>query len=57
MSHTHAKQTLEIYRRFCKETEFVREYLGIAKKLQKALNLHIPNLKHVRSIPSYLSYV
>ena len=57
MSHTDAKQALEIYRRFGKQTESVDEYLGVAKKLQNLLNVPIPNLKHVRLISSYLCYV
>ena len=48
MSKIDAKDALEIYRHFCKETERVVEYLGVAKKLQNILNVSIPNLKHVR---------
>ena len=57
MSHTDAKQALEIYRHFCKQTEFVDEYLGVAKKLQNLMNVSIPNLKHVCSISIYLYHV
>ncbi|PFH51967.1 hypothetical protein AMATHDRAFT_58213 [Amanita thiersii Skay4041] len=46
MSHIDAQQALEIYRHFCKQTEFIDEYLGVAKKLQNLLNIPIPNLKH-----------
>ncbi|KAK2463621.1 hypothetical protein APHAL10511_004372 [Amanita phalloides] len=46
MSHTDAKQALEIYRHFCKQTDFVDEYLGVARKLQNLLNVPIPNFKH-----------
>jgi hypothetical protein len=49
MSHVDAKGALKIYRHFCKQTEFVVEYLGVAKKLQNLLNVSIPNLKHVRN--------
>jgi hypothetical protein len=49
MSHVDAEQALTIYRHFCKQAEFVVEYLGVAKKLQNLLNVPIPNLKHVRS--------
>ena len=49
MSHVDAKGALKIYRHFCKQTEFVVEYLGVAKKLQNLLNVSIPNLKHVRT--------
>lgn len=47
MSHVDAEQALAIYRYFCKQTEKVVEYLGVAKKLQNLLNVPIPNLKHV----------
>lgn len=46
MSHVDAKEALDIYRHFCKQTERVVEYLGVAKKLQNLLNVPIPNLKH-----------
>ena len=48
MSHVDAEQALSIYRHFCKQAEYVVEYLGVAKKLQNLLNVPIPNLKHVR---------
>jgi hypothetical protein len=50
MSHIDAKDALGIYRNFCKQTERVVEYLGVAKKLQNLLNVPIPNLKHVREM-------
>ncbi|KAF8661320.1 hypothetical protein AX16_001417 [Volvariella volvacea WC 439] len=46
MSHHDAEEALAIYRRFCKQTEKVVEYLGVARKLQNLLNVPIPNLKH-----------
>ncbi|EMD39024.1 hypothetical protein CERSUDRAFT_133735 [Gelatoporia subvermispora B] len=46
MSHIDAEEALGIYRHFCKETERVVEYLGVAKKLQNLLNVPIPNLRH-----------
>ncbi|TFY51426.1 hypothetical protein EVG20_g11006, partial [Dentipellis fragilis] len=46
MSHVDAEQALAIYRHFCKQTEHVVEYLGVAKKLQNLLNVPIPNMKH-----------
>ncbi|KAI0272318.1 ANTH domain-containing protein [Gloeopeniophorella convolvens] len=46
MSHPDAEQALAIYRHFCKQAEYVVEYLGVAKKLQNLLNVPIPNLKH-----------
>ncbi|KZT65781.1 ANTH-domain-containing protein [Daedalea quercina L-15889] len=46
MFRTDAEEALNIYRHFCKETERVVEYLGVAKKLQNILNVPIPNLRH-----------
>ncbi|KAF9054466.1 ANTH domain-containing protein [Panaeolus papilionaceus] len=46
MSHIDAEDALKIYRRFCKQTEAVVEFLGVAKKLQNLLNVPVPNLKH-----------
>ncbi|KAH0582772.1 hypothetical protein H2248_010683 [Termitomyces sp. 'cryptogamus'] len=46
MSHVDATEALSIYRNFCKQTERVVEFLGVAKKLQNLLNVPIPNLKH-----------
>jgi hypothetical protein len=47
MSQVDAQSALDIYRHFCKQTERVVEYLGVATKLQNLLNVPIPNLKHV----------
>jgi phosphatidylinositol-binding clathrin assembly protein len=54
MSRVDAQQALAIYRHFCKQTERVVEYLGVAKKLQNLISVPIPNLKHVSTtiIPS-----
>ncbi|GAA5952915.1 hypothetical protein JCM3765_003005 [Sporobolomyces pararoseus] len=46
MSHADATTALKIYKTFCKDTERVVAYLGIAKKLYNVLNVPIPNLKH-----------
>ncbi|KAI0782673.1 ANTH domain-containing protein [Abortiporus biennis] len=46
MSKIDAQEALTIYRNFCKQTEKVVEYLGVAKKLQNLLNVPIPNLRH-----------
>ena len=51
MSKVDASEALRLYRHFCKQTERVVEFLGVAKKLQNLLNVPIPNLKHVRSSP------
>lgn len=48
MSKVDATEALRLYRHFCKQTERVVEFLGVAKKLQNLLNVPIPNLKHVR---------
>lgn len=50
MSHVDAEEALNIYRHFCKQTDLVVEYLGVAKKLQNLLNVPIPNLKHVGAL-------
>lgn len=47
MFRSDAEEALNLYRHFCKETERVVEYLGVAKKLQNILNVPIPNLRHV----------
>jgi hypothetical protein len=47
MSHVDATEAIKIYKHFCKQTEHVVEYLGVAKKLQNLLSVPIPNLKHV----------
>lgn len=48
MSKVDATEALRLYRHFCKQTERVVEFLGVAKKLQNLLNVPVPNLKHVR---------
>ena len=48
MSKVDATESLRLYRHFCKQTERVVEFLGVAKKLQNLLSVSIPNLKHVR---------
>lgn len=50
MSHIDAEEALKIYRHFCKQTEQVMDYLGVARKLENLLNVPIPHLKHVRRI-------
>lgn len=52
MSKIDAKDALAIYRHFCKQTERVVEYLGVARKLQNLLNVPIPNLRHVSHLNS-----
>jgi hypothetical protein len=48
MSKVDANDALKLYRHFCKQTERVVEFLGVAKKLENLLDVPIPNLKHVR---------
>jgi len=55
MSKIDAQSALDIYRHFCKQTERVVEYLGVATKLQNLLNVPIPNLKHVSSLRFFSS--
>ena len=49
MSKVDASEALRLYRHFCKQTERVVEFMGVAKKLQNLLSVPIPNLKHVSS--------
>ncbi|KAH9921691.1 ANTH-domain-containing protein [Epithele typhae] len=46
MSRIDAQEALSIYKHFCRQTEHVVEFLGVAKKLQNLLNVPIPNLRH-----------
>ncbi|CAJ0871331.1 5146_t:CDS:10, partial [Entrophospora sp. SA101] len=46
MSQIDAKDGLEIYKKFVKQTEKVVIYLRAAQKLQSVLGIKIPNLKH-----------
>lgn len=50
MAQVDATTALKIYKAFCKQTEKVVTYLGVAKKMQNILNVPIPNLKHVRAL-------
>ena len=54
MSHVDAHEALKIYRHFCKQTDLVVEYLGVARKLQNLLNVPVPHLKHVGALPFFL---
>ena len=47
MSHVDANEALNIYRQFCKQTDLVVEYLGVAKKLGNLLNVSVPQFKIV----------
>ena len=53
-----ANEALTIYRHFCKQTDLVVEYLGVAKKLQNLLNVPVPELKHVGALAYFfITYI
>jgi hypothetical protein len=54
MSHVDANEALTIYRHFCKQTDLVVEYLGVAKKLRNLLDVLVPNLEHVGALAYFL---
>lgn len=47
MSRTDAERALRIYKTFVERTNEVIEYLSEAKALEHAMQLQIPNVKHV----------
>lgn len=58
MFHVDASEALNIYRHFCKQTDPVVEYLGVARKVQNLLNVPEPHLKHVGALPLFfIAYV
>lgn len=46
MAKSDAERALELYRRFCRQTENVVAFLNSAKRASHSLNLAIPSLKH-----------
>ncbi|KAH8832903.1 ANTH-domain-containing protein [Flagelloscypha sp. PMI_526] len=46
MSFVDATEALDLYRKFCKQTEHVVEYLAIARKLSNLIHVSVPNLRH-----------
>ena len=46
MAKTDAERSLELYRRFCSQTEKVVAYMGAARKASATLSLSVPSLKH-----------
>ncbi|PWZ02124.1 ANTH-domain-containing protein [Testicularia cyperi] len=46
MAKSDAERALELYRRFCRQTENVVAFLNSAKKASHSLNLAVPSLKH-----------
>ncbi|KAK3110437.1 hypothetical protein LTR53_015276 [Teratosphaeriaceae sp. CCFEE 6253] len=59
MSKPDAERSIQIYKAFCKQTDQVVQYLGIARQYEHATRLEIPKLKHaptslVSSLHEYL---
>lgn len=50
MDKADARTSLEIYKRFAKQTEDTISFLDRARRLQNDLNISIPIVKHVRTI-------
>lgn len=46
MSKPDATRSLELYRRFVRQTETVVAYLSAARRAASSININIPNLKH-----------
>lgn len=46
MAKTDAQQALDIYKRFCAQTEKIVAYMQTARKVSTSLNLAVPNLRH-----------
>jgi hypothetical protein len=46
MSRPDAERSILIYKRFCKQTEQVVQYLSIARQYEHATRLEIPKIKH-----------
>ena len=46
MAKTDAQRSLELYKRFCAQTEKVVAYMAAARKASGALNFTVPSLKH-----------
>lgn len=46
MSRTDAERAIKIYKRFCKQTDDVVQYLSVARQYEHATRLEIPKIKH-----------
>lgn len=46
MSRTDAERAIKIYRTFCKQTDQVVQFLGVARQFEHATRLEIPKIKH-----------
>lgn len=59
MSRPDAERAIKIYKRFCKQTDEVVQYLSVARQFEHATRLEIPKIKHaptslVNSLQEYL---
>ncbi|TKA76093.1 hypothetical protein B0A55_04427 [Friedmanniomyces simplex] len=59
MSRPDAERAIQIYKAFCKQTDQVVQFLGVARQYEHATRLEIPKLKHaptslVSSLQEYL---
>jgi hypothetical protein len=50
MEYEQATEALSVYKSFARQTERVVEYLEMARKMQYAVQINIPKMKHVSSI-------
>ena len=50
MGRPEAQRSLEIYKKFAKQTEEIHSYLDHAKRLERDMNMNIPTVKHVSQI-------
>jgi hypothetical protein len=46
MSRTDAERAIKIYKTFCKQTDLVVQFLGVARQFEHATRLEIPKIKH-----------
>jgi hypothetical protein len=46
MSRTDAERAIKIYKTFCKQTDQVVQFLGVARQFEHATRLEIPKIKH-----------
>ncbi|KAK5113657.1 hypothetical protein LTR62_003284 [Meristemomyces frigidus] len=46
MSRPDAERAIHIYKNFCKQTDSVVKYLGVARQYEQATRLEIPKIKH-----------
>ena len=46
MSRTDAERAIKIYKAFCKQTDQVVQFLGVARQFEHATRLEIPKIKH-----------